>query len=606
MCEAVDRHVHLSLKVPSRESGEVHVSGGGGHGKKGTSSKGCESSADSGDTKLTVSGGSLKKWSVSSDEVRRTRSVSAPPRKASQNVPQPEVKIADPPTRTPLVVENDSPAQLDSPQLERSADSLRSTSQPSLVKVKAALKIKSRDGLDELHRDLHPEPRRQSAHSSGMERRKANQWTSPQAFVPAGQTLPNFDDSDDKKRRFNIVESVRSSLASRLKTNEKVVESPRKQHHPHLRLSPSASTSTASEFSSLSSRESVVLEERDRAGCSLAFSFADFCTQKGHLVYPPIMRVMSKREFDQAWSDIFDVVQSSCLLQTLEVLVAEDLEGVDDIHLFLRRNENGCIFLMRTVERVGKRYAWDVIQMLLSLLGGSPSSPVPALEVDPNVLVNTGLTPLEAAKEATKTSAMLQQAINALFEFIVESASVMPRELLEILQLLHRVSQDGKGDSEKTFSVGLRNLFFLRFLCSAIVNPEANEFFKAAQPEPLTSKQKRTFLIVSKVLQGLASGCEFKEQTMKPFNVLIQSSTEALEKFRKTIPHHPLPEHRLPFSKIPPTAVLGRTRSLLTSHFDAFWTALSARPEQMCELEMVVRQAAVFSLCFFSHDDDPR
>jgi len=61
---------------------------------------------------------------------------------------------------------------------------------------------------------------------------------------------------------------------------------------------------------------------------------------------------------------------------------------------------------------------------------------------------------------------------------------------------------------------------FLRFICAAIAAPEAFGF----QKEPLTSDERRSYVLVSKILQNLANGVKFghKESYMLAFNSFLE------------------------------------------------------------------------------------
>jgi len=79
--------------------------------------------------------------------------------------------------------------------------------------------------------------------------------------------------------------------------------------------------------------------------------------------------------------------------------------------------------------------------------------------------------------------------------------------------------------NSKVVAVG--GFLFLRFICPAIFSPEGFDLITN-----LTEMNRRTLVLVAKVLQGLANGVEFKkEEYMTPFNNYIINNKEKLYQF---------------------------------------------------------------------------
>ncbi|KAI3653038.1 hypothetical protein MP228_002463 [Amoeboaphelidium protococcarum] len=87
----------------------------------------------------------------------------------------------------------------------------------------------------------------------------------------------------------------------------------------------------------------------------------------------------------------------------------------------------------------------------------------------------------------------------------------------------------GGGNGSKFKMVAISGFMFLRFICPAIVTPETSGIVKS----PLNSKQRRSLVLISKVLQNLANGVRFgsKEAYMTPANSFLVDNEPQLYKF---------------------------------------------------------------------------
>eukprot|EP01127_Copromyxa_protea_P021627 TRINITY_DN7504_c0_g1_i1.p1 TRINITY_DN7504_c0_g1~~TRINITY_DN7504_c0_g1_i1.p1 ORF type:complete len:609 (-),score=145.58 TRINITY_DN7504_c0_g1_i1:62-1888(-) len=78
--------------------------------------------------------------------------------------------------------------------------------------------------------------------------------------------------------------------------------------------------------------------------------------------------------------------------------------------------------------------------------------------------------------------------------------------------------------------IAVAGFIFLRFFCPAISAPESQEVVTPAQISP---KARRTFVLISKVIQCLANGAKFgqKEAFMLPCNSFIETNQQACNNF---------------------------------------------------------------------------
>lgn len=92
-----------------------------------------------------------------------------------------------------------------------------------------------------------------------------------------------------------------------------------------------------------------------------------------------------------------------------------------------------------------------------------------------------------------------------------------------------------QGNGRTKQAAAVSGFIFLRFICPAIVTPEKHGLLN----KPVTSKQRRTLILVSKVLQNLANGVRFgnKERYMTSANPFIEKNEGKLVLFLNELQH---------------------------------------------------------------------
>ena len=120
----------------------------------------------------------------------------------------------------------------------------------------------------------------------------------------------------------------------------------------------------------------------------------------------------------------------------------------------------------------------------------------------------------------------------AILDDIVRAVDTMPIGFRKIAHALHRqvAEEFGAVVYLKAFS----GVFVLRFLCASLTDPV---HFKLASKGAISSKQARGLLLISKLLQNLASGVQFgvKEPFMGPFNSFLDANEHAIMEFAASV-----------------------------------------------------------------------
>jgi len=71
---------------------------------------------------------------------------------------------------------------------------------------------------------------------------------------------------------------------------------------------------------------------------------------------------------------------------------------------------------------------------------------------------------------------------------------------------------------------------FLRFICPAVTSPDSFEFLSGTGLV-LTDSSKRTCITLSKILQNVANGIQFKETYLQPLNEWLVKQNNAILDF---------------------------------------------------------------------------
>jgi len=140
-----------------------------------------------------------------------------------------------------------------------------------------------------------------------------------------------------------------------------------------------------------------------------------------------------------------------------------------------------------------------------------------SLEVFPNML-----KPNESLEENTHH---LWTVTSNILRSILDSLDTIPGNIKKFFAVLGGMLAKKYGNAMVTPA---GSLFFLRFVCPAVVFPLE---FGIIQADALQPEVYRGLLLVGKVLQGVAGRVEFREESLKPFNDLVLHFREDMDKF---------------------------------------------------------------------------
>lgn len=149
--------------------------------------------------------------------------------------------------------------------------------------------------------------------------------------------------------------------------------------------------------------------------------------------------------------------------------------------------------------------------------------------IEKNVSVEIDQKKLASADMLEGNLVLLLDKTQELLDIILDSVDEVPFMLRQICACLSRIVREKFPEAEH-FSVA--GFMFLRFLCPAIVAPDAFGVVKTAP----SSAVRRTLVLMSKVLQNLANGTErAKEDYMQPTDVFVAKNLARIRTYFKHI-----------------------------------------------------------------------
>lgn len=119
----------------------------------------------------------------------------------------------------------------------------------------------------------------------------------------------------------------------------------------------------------------------------------------------------------------------------------------------------------------------------------------------------------------------LEQYSEFLLGHITRSLANMPKKIRVLARIVHRGVHRRFPDAA---AVSVGGMFFLRFVCPALVNPRS--WLAEGQ---VSSQGSRNLLLMTKLVQNLANGALFgrKEEFMVPLNAFLLKHRPAMEQF---------------------------------------------------------------------------
>jgi hypothetical protein len=173
----------------------------------------------------------------------------------------------------------------------------------------------------------------------------------------------------------------------------------------------------------------------------------------------------------------------------------------------LRENNIISKLLSLYANNVGKDYLDEILQPAFKKVREMGN-----LEVDPAKI------PQKDTSTAASNMEKLLQATKIILDCVTSSISKCPIGLKKLCYVIQREVQK-KFVSPKSKQIAVSRFIFLRFICPAIASPDIPD---------LTGSQRRSLVLISKIIQCIANGVHFKEQYMIPANSFLQENEAQL------------------------------------------------------------------------------
>eukprot|EP01103_Thecamoeba_quadrilineata_P007781 TRINITY_DN1760_c0_g1_i1.p1 TRINITY_DN1760_c0_g1~~TRINITY_DN1760_c0_g1_i1.p1 ORF type:complete len:457 (-),score=86.26 TRINITY_DN1760_c0_g1_i1:296-1666(-) len=199
-----------------------------------------------------------------------------------------------------------------------------------------------------------------------------------------------------------------------------------------------------------------------------------------------------------------------------QILRLELTKAIDEGTLL--RNKSAATLLCSAYVRLNcEKYLSLLFKPLINQLLSAKIS----IEIDPKRM--------EPGEDLSRNVKNLCRVTKKFLDDICNSIDYCPRRLRQLNRILQEEVMSKYPESPNRSMGGF---FFLRFLCPAIVTPEAFNLTPAHTPE-LSHSSRRSLILVSKVLQSLTNGVLFgeKEDYMVPLNQFILDNSSRLNQF---------------------------------------------------------------------------
>jgi len=181
----------------------------------------------------------------------------------------------------------------------------------------------------------------------------------------------------------------------------------------------------------------------------------------------------------------------------------------------LRENNLANVIMSKFLEVLGGEFLHKITENLMSTI---LSEPQPS-----NYEIDAARLPGVDNATIQENAHRLVDITSNFFEQIVKYASLLPLDVRKVLINIKRVVSERFGQS---YGIVFGNIVFLRFICPAIVCPEALGY------DTINMAHRRVLVLVSKLLQNLVNGVGMdgtKESYMLPCKHFVQNYKSSLE-----------------------------------------------------------------------------
>ncbi|KAJ3432578.1 ras gtpase-activating protein [Anaeramoeba flamelloides] len=219
-------------------------------------------------------------------------------------------------------------------------------------------------------------------------------------------------------------------------------------------------------------------------------------------------------EVAKALVEILSNMKLPDLVQFIKGSIEREVENTDLAPQLFRSNSMATKMMTSFSKQVGSEYLKNTFEKIITQIVKQQVR----IEIDPRKLKEN-----ENLEEMFK---ILRQYVKSFLDLIYKSTNYVPSVLREICQQL-MLSVGKKFPDHKEISIA--GVFFLRYLCPAIINPESFHIITNIQ----VGNTRRTLIIIAKVIQTFVNRIEMgvKDRNLQPLSGFTKNNIEQLDNF---------------------------------------------------------------------------
>ena len=195
-------------------------------------------------------------------------------------------------------------------------------------------------------------------------------------------------------------------------------------------------------------------------------------------------------------------------LSLFDNLIEKEVSRTKTESTLFRSNSVASKMLSMYTKMLGNSFLVEVIKPSLQQVITNNLN----LEIDPNK-ANSSIN-------IENNLQIIQQISQELLNRIIQSIDLCPPQFQDVCATLFKTIQ--KKFPEDPYN-GIRNFMFLRYICPAILNPPADFQFT-----DISENSRRTLVLISKILQNVINGAEFKEVYLKDLNNFVNQMQSSI------------------------------------------------------------------------------
>lgn len=233
---------------------------------------------------------------------------------------------------------------------------------------------------------------------------------------------------------------------------------------------------------------------------------------------------------------IFILDSYKMTMPIIKLGITREVEKTKDVTTLFRGNSMATKLMSAFTKLTGKSYIELILKSNLNYLNDLIEKG-DSFEIDPQK--NSG-------NDITENIERLNSVSQLFFDSIVSNIDACP---IPFKVIAHHLKEEVTRSHPQAKYISVAGFIFLRFICPVILSPDSTE---PPLIQSLSSKLRRTLILISKCLQNLANGVDFssKEAFMQPMNNFVHSNTEKLHLFLDEISNIPELENYEPLCPI--------------------------------------------------------